>query len=129
MISDPKNRPVYTTCASDEVALYLPNREGAYEFDRTYLNVDDLKREHPDAVRHVSKRTSSNNKRHPHVHYRPTRRGWYCRTYLPDESTLGDDEIFNARSSTDVAGVTCPVCVKAIQQMIVRKTTPRGANA
>lgn len=131
MIADPqgKDRPVYTTCASDSVSLYLPNGEGAYEFDRTFLNVDDLKREYPDAVRHVWRRDRPNKKRHPDVHYVPARRGAFCRIYFPDSATLTGEQRINAKRTTDVSKVTCPICLKAIAAAIVRTGQPQGANA
>lgn len=122
MITDPqgKGRPVYSTMASDTVSLWLPNESGNYEFEQSYLNVECLKRDYPDAVRHVERRLAPNKKRHPDVHYMPARRGAFCRIYFPDLATLTDEQRINAKRTTDVSKVTCPTCLKAIASAIVR---------
>lgn len=122
-ITDPKNRPVYEPRQEADyhyLRLFVPGPGGVYQFEDDYRSLDDLLVDYPTAVKVVNRRSSPNKKRHPHVHYRPSGKAAYCRSRLPQESTLRDDQRINAKYQTDVARVTCPVCIKAIREAIAR---------
>lgn len=122
IIQDPKGkgRPVYSQDYSG-VNLYLPTKDGQYEFVCSYISLESLKAEHPNAVRHVNRRSSPLKKRHPDVHYEPVRRGAYCRFYMPNKSTVTDDQTLNLKRTTDIDRVTCRVCLLAVKQIVAAK--------
>lgn len=122
IIQDPqgKGRPVYVEYG-DTVNVYLPSKDGEYEFDCSYISLESLKAEHPNAVRYVNRRLAPLKKRHPDVHYEPARHGAYCRTYLPKQSTVTDDQTLNLKRTTNLARVTCPVCLLAVQRIVAAK--------
>lgn len=122
IIQDPqgKGRPVYAETYNG-ANLYLPSKDGSYEFDRSYISLESLKAEYPNAVRHVNRRSSPLKKRHPDIHYEPARHGAYCRTYLPEQSTVTDDQTLNLKRTTNLARVTCPVCLLAVQRIVAAK--------
>jgi len=115
MIQDPqgKGRPVYTHYGNS-VTVHLPRQDGSYEYEATYATVEGMMEHYPDAVKNIERRSEPNRRRHPDVHYRPAGCGAYCRKYLAPEATLKADQLGNAKTTTDVAKVTCKTCLKAI---------------
>lgn len=128
IIEDPKGkgRPVYSLVegplGQTWAKLYVPSPTGEYEWVEDYTSVEDLTADHPNAVRGVTRRLSQNKKRHPDVHYCPARSGPYCRTHLPDQATIAREQTLNAKRTTDIALVTCPVCLKAAQRVLAAKS-------
>jgi hypothetical protein len=58
------------------------------------------------------------------VHYKPTGYAIYC--YLVDavDGPAAESEAMSGRKTTDIRGVTCPLCLHAIAGSMIRKGVP-----
>jgi hypothetical protein len=125
MISDPKGRPVYTeaesTFGSRWWKVWLRNEKtGEYcAEDAHYQTVEELLADYPLAVKHVERRLSPPKKRHPDMHYAPTRRAARC--LGRPGATLTSDQCLNARTTTDISQVTCRHCLAAVEEIVRRR--------
>jgi hypothetical protein len=129
MISDPKGRPVY---AQSETTLHghrsfrvwaRNEKTGEYSAvdDTFYGSVEDILADYPNAVKLVNRRETPAKKRHPAVHYKPTRRGIACWKYARERSSLTDELYGNAKVTTDLDCVTCRECLEVAAAIAARK--------
>lgn len=64
------------------------------------------------------------------VHYKPTGYAIFCRCVGAVDKEKAFAEVSAGRATTDIRGVTCPVCLHAIAGSMIRKGVPiRFTNA
>jgi hypothetical protein len=58
------------------------------------------------------------------VHYKPTGYAIYCRVVGATDFDAALSESMAGRKTTDIRGVTCPLCLHAIAGSMIRKGVP-----
>ena len=119
---DKKHRPVFNTHGGGTVVYVWNEDQSEYVYVDTYMDEDHARKHHPDMVRHVNRRSEPPKRRHPDVHYKPTRMCIEC--WLRPDGTLKSYERLNAKVTTNVAEVTCKACLRAI--ILVARNNMKG---
>ena len=58
------------------------------------------------------------------IHYKPSRSSLFCREVRAIDADTAFSESQSGRATTDIRGVTCPLCLHAIAGSMIRKGVP-----